>query len=279
MTHVGIVCNDTSLQAKLPQVLLVAEKIFPRSSITTVRSTLPSNVHLWARKSGWVNIPVFLEIVVLLAAVLDKHAPGRPRILLMDALKIHCSSEVLNAARARRIRIVILPACCTALLQPLDTHVFARYKQRLRSLQQECMMEDANEDLSNSSIVHCVVIAVRQIFQGHIWARAFDENGFGENEFHPRDRLLRKLGLEEPPNLPCGLPTYEEFVKIFPARMHIDFLALAGPFPREARPPERHEQEEAGGAGNFRRAISGGDGADDSSKPRQRLWRKTSLAE
>ena len=277
MTHVAIVCNDTSLQPELPQVLLVAEKIFPNVSATNVRSTLPSNFHLWRRKSGWVNIPAFLEIIEVLAKVLDKHAPGRPSILLMDALKIHCCSEVLAAAKARRIRIVILAACCTHLLQPLDTHVFARYKQRLRSLQQECRMVGPNEDLSDSSVVGCVVQAVREIFQGHVWARAFHENGFGDTDFHPRDRLLRKLGFEKKPPLLCALPSYEEFVQIFPARLHIDFLALAGPFPRPRRHGEEEEPEEDGAPGKSPADIAAADAARGSNIPRLRLYRKTSV--
>ena len=279
MTHVAIVCNDTSLQPNLPQVLLVAEKICSNESATNIRPTLPSNLHLWRRKSRWVNTPAFLEIIEVLANVLDKHAPGRPRILLMDALKIHCCTEVLTAARARRIRVVILAACCTHLLQPLDTHVFAKYKQRLRSLQQECRMEGPNEDLSDSCVVGCVMKAVREIFQGHIWARAFHENGFGDRDFHPRDRLLRKLGLTEKPPLLSELPSYEEFIHIFPARFHIDFLALAGPLPRERRHGEREEQEEPGAPGRPPPEVAAADAAREAETPRLRLYRKTSVTE
>ena len=102
MTHVAIVCNDTSLQPALPQILLVAEKILSKVSAEYVEPMLPSNIHLWRRKSGWVNIPAFLEIIEVLANVLDKHASGRPRILLMDALKMRLSDESLNTDNIRK---------------------------------------------------------------------------------------------------------------------------------------------------------------------------------
>ena len=215
MTHVALVCNDTLLQPRLPQVLLVAEKILPQKEARDIIPHLPPNIHLWRRKSGWVNIINFIKIVELLAAVLDEHAPGRPRILLMDALPIHCCSEVLDAARQLRVRVVIIPACCTNFLQPLDTHVFSQYKKRIRRLQQECMLDGANEDLSSRLVVDCVGKAVRAIFQGKKWAKAFHANGFGGRKFQPSLKLLWKLGLEEAPTLACRLPSYEDFLRFF----------------------------------------------------------------
>ena len=89
--------------------------------------------------------------------------------------------------------------------------------------------------------------------------------------------LLAKIGFERKPILPCGLPTYEQFLLVFPARLHIDFDALAGPFPTERRRPDGAEAEDAEASGGCRRAIRHGDGPVGGSKLRRRLRSKTNF--
>ena len=83
---------------------------------------------LWRRKSAWINNQVFAEIVNRIGQVLKEHAADRQAILLMDAHSCHFSKAALAAARAQDIWPCVIPASMTGVLQPLDTHVFARFK-------------------------------------------------------------------------------------------------------------------------------------------------------
>ena len=52
-------------------------------------------------------------------------------VLLLDTASAHICPKFLRAASRKGIVVQYIPAKLTWLLQPLDTHVFARFKQFL----------------------------------------------------------------------------------------------------------------------------------------------------
>ena len=69
-THVAMICDDVSLQPRLPQILIGNESLFPAATIGALQGTLPPNIHLWRRKSGWVTKGLMQEILKELGAAL-----------------------------------------------------------------------------------------------------------------------------------------------------------------------------------------------------------------
>ena len=61
-SHVAIICDDTSLQPHLPQVLLVNERTVSVEQLRRWRSLPGSNAQLWRRQSAWINDKVFAQI-------------------------------------------------------------------------------------------------------------------------------------------------------------------------------------------------------------------------
>ena len=130
-THVAIICDDTTLQPYLPQVLLVNERTVSVELSRRWTALRGCNAKLWRGKSAWINEKVFAKILRELGMVLRERAGGRQAVLLMDAHKVHYSKGALAACRDYDIWPVVIPARMTSMLQPLDTHVFSRFKMFL----------------------------------------------------------------------------------------------------------------------------------------------------
>ena len=97
ITHVAIVCDDPSLQPKLPQVLIANERVIPARCLGAIVDALPDNVVLLRRKSGWNNTELMCIVVELLEQALFRWAPDGFAVLLMDAARIHLHTAVLHA--------------------------------------------------------------------------------------------------------------------------------------------------------------------------------------
>ncbi len=287
-THVAIICDDTEVQAQLPQVLLCSEQLLRRRDELALRGQLPPNVHLWRRPSGWVTKESFAQVMRLLGEVLARSWPGRPAILIMDAHRVHWSPSVLRACERAGVWVLIVPAVCTHFLQPLDTDCFARYKLALRQELELAMSEGENRDLSCERVMGCVARVVRRVLQGTPWRSVFERNGFGRQRFQLRPSLLERLHWESAPELGGGLPSLPEFQSIFPLRSWIPFAelllpaALGGegalarrgaPRPADARPAGGGEPHAAAAALEPGRA--GPSAASSSSAP----WRPPAAPE
>ena len=244
-SHIAIICDDTSLQPHLPQVLLVNERTVSAELHRRWTSLPGCNAKLWRGQSSWINDKVFAKIVRELGKVLRSHAAGRQAILLLDAHTCHFSQCTLAACRDYDIWPVIIPARMTSLLQPLDTHVFSRSKMFLRTRLHQIMLTGANADLTSEQVIDALLHAMKGILQRHSWAPAFEKNGFGAT-FEVREHLLEILAWHTPPVIESELPTYAQFAHCFPRRCDIPFMQLlSGVLPRPPRGVARPRAEAA----------------------------------
>ena len=97
-THVAMICDDVSLQPRLPQILIGNESLFPAATIGALQGTLPPNIHLWRRKSGWVTKGLMQEILKELCAALGDLLASRQVVLLLDTASVHICPQFLRAA-------------------------------------------------------------------------------------------------------------------------------------------------------------------------------------
>jgi hypothetical protein len=225
-TYVSIICDDKEMQAKLPQIVLIAEKMCSARDIEQTKATLPNNVLVWRQKSSWVNNDVFAQIVRLIGKSVKAAAPAAKPFLLMDARKVHYSVPVLRAAQAVGVTVLVIPASCTHLLQMLDTDVFARFKSNFRNRLHRCLSVGPNRDLPTATVLAELGNSIREVVQGNDWSGVFRKNGFDRSEPFARQSLLRELEWETLPALPLELPSYAAFCTVFPRGTVIPFDLL-----------------------------------------------------
>ena len=97
-SHVAIICDDTSLQPHLPQVLLVNERTVS-AELNRRWTSLPGcNVKLWRGKSAWINNKVFAKIIREVGKVLRARAGGAKRFYCW--MHIHVTSPGARLLRA-----------------------------------------------------------------------------------------------------------------------------------------------------------------------------------
>ena len=129
----------------------------------------------------------------------------------------------------------------TGVLQPLDTHVFARFKLFLRTRLHQLMLSGANRDLSAEEVLDALMHAMKGVLQRNEWAPVFANTGFGPR-FEIRPHLLEQLEWTLPPVMPADMPSLAQFQSCFPAGRSIPFMALlSGLLPRRQRAPKRHQ--------------------------------------
>jgi len=63
MTHVALICDDSTLQPLLPQVLVAKRHLLTKADEARIRATLPANVFLKANPKGWNNSALTCEIL------------------------------------------------------------------------------------------------------------------------------------------------------------------------------------------------------------------------
>ena len=231
LTHVAFACDRTDLQAVMPQVLIGNEATFLVSELPVLMAASPANVHLMRQKSAWNNGQTCASIVRLLGRALKRHAGAELQpILLLDAVRLHTTPQVLAACRATGIWPILVPAKMTWLLQPLDTDAFLPFKTHLQKVFQNARARSLNGDLPIREFLQCVFDAVRHVLQGHCWAAAFDRNGFGFSQARVSAHVLRHLELEPPVCALATRPSVDQLRCCFPKRSTVPAAALWRPF-------------------------------------------------
>ena len=239
-TLIALICDDSSLQPLLPRILLGNEHIFQQRVLDHIRPALAPNIHVWRRPSAWATRDTMVEVVQLLARALGRTLQSRRVMLLLDACYIHMGRGFLRACAARGILVHYVPAKLAWLLQPLDTHAFARFKVFIGCEYRQEIMRSGHCDLS--AMVHIVARAVWKILQGVSWSYAFDGNGFGQGQRLVRRTILEVLDRETIERASSQLPTLGQFALMFPQRATLplgDLLSFHRDKPARVPAPAR----------------------------------------
>ena len=122
-SHVAFICDDPSVQPRLPQLILGNEHVLPRRDLEALQSSLAPNVYLIRGKSSWLDHPTFCIALKWLARALQNLRASHSFLLLLDCCYVHLHHSVLRAARKFRLRLCFVPKKTTWLLQPCDTPV------------------------------------------------------------------------------------------------------------------------------------------------------------
>ena len=101
VTHVCIICDDATLQPKLPQLVLANEHTLRVQDIAEL-DNLPPNVHIKRRKSAWINVSGLVEYIRLLGDTLRAHAPDRQPFFNLGRFACAFARKSVTGSRSRR---------------------------------------------------------------------------------------------------------------------------------------------------------------------------------
>ena len=165
-----------AIQPKLPQVIFVGEKLLTQAAWAAIQPELPDNVYVKRMMKGWNNAQEHAVIIRLLGLILAPLLDTCQPVLMFDAVGLHLADEVMLELTVASMWYLVIPARLTWLLQPLDTHGFAKYKRYLRNRFQE-IVAGAEERTLTQRMVQLVVETIRVVLNGNRWASAFVSNG------------------------------------------------------------------------------------------------------
>ena len=231
ITHVGLRTHRTDLQGRLPQIFIGNHYCFTPAFVDHVGQVAPSRVKFWRRKSSWNNNALMCDILLEIALALNSF-PGIQPILVMDCAGIHLTAQVLRTASALEIWILPVPARCTFLLQPCDTHVFSPYKAFLKNAYRAS--NDGTGSVTQEAWARDLINVATTFMCGRHWAAAFEETGLIGN----RARLTREVAsIPVPPVVsPAHMPTVTVVRDMIPRNRRVPYSQLlSGPLGREVR--------------------------------------------
>jgi hypothetical protein len=220
LTFIGFITHDTSIQPKLPQILLGNEHVFTLKLLAELSHVTPSNFRVWRKVSSWNNHSVMCQILALLKDCLKDYSGTHQIILVMDVARCHFHTKIFSLANRLGIRLVYVPRKLTWLLQPLDTHCFARLKRLLKEKWVELRVASESGVVSHAAWLAAVFDIVKKLFCGTKWLPAFrallDETaGFSA-------RVQKELGWKGPRPIPSEALSEEQLKSIFPQKARVN---------------------------------------------------------
>ena len=226
LTLVGVICDDPELQPVVPQFIIGNEHVLRVRDLKKVSLNLPPNVYLVRRKSGWVRFLVFAQVLVTLRKELDKVAEGIEVLLLVDASPVHTHPFVLLTAKRQRLRLIFVPASCTWLLQPCDTHAFRKFKAAVAKACNRFRVEREMTYVPMEDYIGIIVTAIRLIMQGTVWAHSFDHNGYGSEQRDVSQRVSCNLMPGIRALMPKTFPSDGDMKTMLPRNCRVNPLFL-----------------------------------------------------
>lgn len=224
VSHVAIIADRPDVQRVLPQVFIGNGHRFTLGLLAAVADAgdKPNCVHLFRRKSSWMNIENMSAILDLLAKALGDFPSLQP-ILVLDTVRCHIAPCILQKAASLKIWLAPVPAGLTYLLQPLDVSCFARYKHFLRSRYRAARM--AAGSVSAHQWMRLLFQVCEEFLSAKSWAAAFRMVGIGSHEM----RLSTELSNLFPEGRPSAgaCLTAGEFVRILPTQSRLRPIEFA----------------------------------------------------
>ena len=201
VTLAAFIASDEAVQRVLPQFLIGKKEKMNRREITAMLDLIPPWLVPVTYRSGWVDEALMLIMITEVGEALLGVAEGKRFVLVMDAFRAHMSPAICRLCQDYNLTLLYVPAKLTSELQPLDTHAFKGFKERLKEGFRRWRATDEQGKLSICAWFLEVVRAIEYI-RGQNWEHAFSRCGLdGSLRGVTAGKLGRLLG-EHPP--PCG---------------------------------------------------------------------------
>ena len=90
---------------------------------------------------AWMDERVMKEWIKAVVKPHVQQAPGVHAVLLLDSYRCHLMSSVVDEISALGVQVEHIPGGCTGLCQPIDVGIGKPFKNRVRNLWEEWMLE------------------------------------------------------------------------------------------------------------------------------------------
>jgi hypothetical protein len=171
---------------------------------------------------GWMTKDIMQRILTTLRRTLRSAGHTGEIIILLDSAPQHVHVDVLAHAARLQLHVVYVPARTTWLLQPLDTHVFGAFKNRVHAAQLAHREREATGRLPRDAWIEILSGAVNEMLVGRTWEHAFSDNGLLTTAPPKREAVSNACG----PVFPVACrPPDEETLRALVAR-NVDGLAV-----------------------------------------------------
>ena len=220
VSFLAFLTHDSTVQPKLPQVVLSNKKAVSLGMLHTLLASKPHSIRIWRENSGWTNHQVFRRLMTLLMQCLSEYVSTHQVVLVVDVAKAHFHSSIFAHANRLGLRLVYVPAKLTWLLQPADTHCFSRLKAQLRKRWLELRVDSEDGKVSATQWLLAVFEVVQKVLCGTKWLPAFKAVGLLD-ESTLSARILEQLGWASYESMPDTPLTSEQLRSIFPRRCRV----------------------------------------------------------
>ncbi len=226
VTLVACACDDERVQKLLPQVFVLNEHVLSNAEVADLRAKCGDAVLVTRRRSSWVNAPLMVELVKVLATCLREELKNRHIVLHMDVFAAHFHSSVLKACADAGFYVHFIPASVTSSLQPLDTAVFAKFKRWASGEIERCRLASADGQLSRAETLDVWRRGVDHVIRSQGWRRAFEHCGLVRQQHGLSASLASRVCSGSSPAVGSDFPSLSDLQAVFPTNRNIpvDFL-------------------------------------------------------
>ena len=198
VTFLASICDNAEVQARLPQIVVLAEGAARVHEVAELNRDSAANHICLRRKSAWMNTELFEQAVdTVLQSMGAEVRKAYHIVLFFDTASPHLGSKLFARCKREGVSIVIVPSLMTGILQPLDTHVFSRYKGKLSLQYSAAQVAGPGHVLPMPQVVRLIWSAWQETERSYEWGRAFAANGFSFQQQDVCSRVLGEVGLPE----------------------------------------------------------------------------------
>ena len=226
VTHVAMICNDSAVQPKLPQFIIGNHHKFTLAFMQAASVTKPPNVVLLREKSAWNSLAIMRKVLQSLADALQ-HFSTYQAILVLDTASCHTSPKLVRLAASLNIWISFIPAKLTCMLQPLDTHCFAGYKDCVQKLFRQERSKAFEGRVSSISWINILYHVCTKFMCSKKWLHAFERTGLLGDRVALLSSTVRKACvLEDYGKSDGNLPCKEDMQVIMPRGREFPYVDM-----------------------------------------------------
>jgi hypothetical protein len=206
MALLASVCSHAAVQRLLPQIRMPRAKgggKVPCEPIRTAYRAAGAPQIAVHGTSGWNTSTTMKFYLKSLMVAARRGAPGHAVMLVMDCCPSHLSVDVLAAAARLGMHVVIIPARLTWLMQPLDTHVFAQLKRKMRIAEYDWKACRTDRRMAEVDRIEMHGEAIREVLVDRDWSQTVARAGLTHTAAPLRGQLAKVVeGLDLAPRAP-----------------------------------------------------------------------------
>ena len=186
-----------------------------------------------ASENGWTDNETAIAWLNDIFLPETQSLPQRPRLLIMDGHKTHCSLEFMLQAHQAGLYLLFLPAHSSHVTQPLDYTCFSPIKHRYRAQISALTAFDDGAPIKKIQFIQYYAKARAEGLTSQIIKNGFRAAGI--HPFNPQKTINNPLAKPQGPRTPGPRPSLQKPTILGPQTPHRRTRASIYPTPTNAR--------------------------------------------